>query len=141
AAAVTDESKLATAKAQLEIAVQHADDAGLNTSSYGYEKGDNLESIKSKAASLKAKCDNKKTSLEKDKENEGDNVKGAAWGVGAATTLAGIGVTAMATETALSAQKDEEVQAIMDELNEKIRCTIGGVDVGGYGDIIPVMFE
>lgn len=141
AAAVTDESKLATAKAQLEIAVQHADDAGLNTSSYGYEKSDTLESIKSKAASLKAKCDNKKTSLEKDKENEGDNVKGAAWGVGAATTLAGIGVTAMATETALSAQKDEEVQAIMDELNEKIRCTIGGVDVGGYGDIVPVVFE
>lgn len=135
------ETTLNKARAQLAIAVQHAGDAGLKTSAYEYEKDDDVASIQSKAASLKAKCDSKKGSLEKEKENDGDNVKGAAWGVGAATTVAGIGVTAMATETALSAQKDEEVQAIMDELNGKIRCTIGGKDVGGYGDIVPVVFE
>ena len=138
---VAQAAKEAVAKAQLAIAVQHAGEAGLKTSAYEYEEDDDLDAIKSKAASLKAKCDSKKSSLKKEKEYDDDDVKGAAWGVGAATTVAGIGVTAMATETALSAQKDKEVQEIMDELNGKIRCTIGGKDVGGYGDIVPVVFE
>ncbi len=148
----------ATLKSYANKAIDYADEAEIDVSKY--RKKVKSVSATSTDTGVLSKLEDALAGLEDEckewKDREGDfdeyddpdgmseaddKAKGAAWAMGAATTVAGIGVTAMATETALSAQKDEEVQAIMDELNEKIRCTIGGVDVGGYGDIIPVMFD
>ena len=99
--------------------------------------------VKSSMADLKTMCENATSS---DKEDKTDKNKKIGMGVGGA--IGAIGGAALGyhiTDSILDAQLDkveqEAIKEFMDNVGSKIRCFIGGEEVGNYGQVISTSME